>query len=131
MGIEDATDGELRVMKALWRAKKGSVAEVRELHNQMFGAGLAYTTVMTLLGRLAAKGAVRVDRERQPFIYRPAHKEESVLRRRVKQFVETVFDGNAMALVLRLVEDEKLTPEKLRRLEAKLGGKGARKPGGK
>ena len=40
-------------MKALWELGKGSVADVRaELERR--GNELAYTTVMTLLGRLAA-----------------------------------------------------------------------------
>ena len=49
----EMTPAELRVMKALWELSKGSVAEVRASLQQR-GNDLAYTTVMTLLGRLAA-----------------------------------------------------------------------------
>src|ERR1700729_1896524 len=56
----DMTPAELRVMKVLWDLGRGSVSEVRaELGKR--GQELAYTTVMTLLGRLAAKAAVVVD----------------------------------------------------------------------
>jgi hypothetical protein len=69
----DLTPAELRVMKALWQLGRSSVAEVRaELGAR--GQQLAYTTVMTLLGRLATKGAVIVDKMREPFLYRPAHR---------------------------------------------------------
>jgi predicted transcriptional regulator len=113
------TPAELRVMKALWELGKGSVAEVRaEL--QVRGNELAYTTVMTLLGRLAAKNAVVVDKAREPFVYRPAHRRESVLRERLREFVRDVFDGQAESLVLRLVEDESLTREELREIERKI-----------
>jgi BlaI family transcriptional regulator, penicillinase repressor len=113
------TPAELRVMKALWELGKGSVAEVRaELHQR--GNELAYTTVMTLLGRLAAKNAVMVDKAREPFVYRPAHRRESVLRERLREFVRDVFDGQAESLVLRLVEDESLTREELREIERKI-----------
>ena len=113
------TPAELRVMKALWELGKGSVAEVRaEL--QLRGNELAYTTVMTLLGRLAAKNAVLVDKAREPFVYRPAHRRESVLRERLREFVRDVFDGQAESLVLRLVEDESLTREELREIERKI-----------
>ena len=106
-------------MKALWELGKGSVADVRaEL--QLRGNELAYTTVMTLLGRLAAKNAVLVDRAREPFVYRPAHRRESVLRERLREFVRDVFDGQAESLVLRLVEDESLTREELREIERKI-----------
>lgn len=115
----DMTPAELRVMKALWQLGKGSVAEVRaEL--QQRGNELAYTTVMTLLGRLAAKNAVVVDKAREPFVYRPAHRRESVLRERLREFVRDVFDGQADSLVLRLVEDESLTREELREIERKI-----------
>jgi predicted transcriptional regulator len=126
------TPAELRVMKALWELGKGSVAEVRaEL--QQRGNELAYTTVMTLLGRLAAKNAVVVDKAREPFVYRPAHRRESVLRERLREFVRDVFDGQADSLVLRLVEDESLSREELREIERKIAEseKAPGKPGKK
>ncbi|HEY5925833.1 MAG TPA: BlaI/MecI/CopY family transcriptional regulator [Kofleriaceae bacterium] len=113
------TPAELRVMKALWELGKGSVADVRAELEQR-GNELAYTTVMTLLGRLAAKNAVLVDKAREPFVYRPAHRRESVLRERLREFVRDVFDGQAESLVLRLVEDESLTREELREIERKI-----------
>jgi BlaI family transcriptional regulator, penicillinase repressor len=113
------TPAELRVMKALWAVGSGSVAEVRaELQSR--GNDLAYTTVMTLLGRLAAKNAVQVDKAREPFLYRPAFRRESVLAERLREFVRDVFDGQADSLVMRLVEDESLTPEQLREIERKI-----------
>ncbi|HEY1557252.1 MAG TPA: BlaI/MecI/CopY family transcriptional regulator [Kofleriaceae bacterium] len=115
----DLTPAELRVMKALWQLGRGSVADVRgELGTR--GQELAYTTVMTLLGRLAGKGAVMVDRTREPFVYKPAHRRERVLRERLREFVRDVFDGRADSLVLRLVEDETLTREELREIEKKI-----------
>ena len=112
----DLTPAELRVMKALWDVGTGSVAEVRaELARR--GQELAYTTVMTLLGRLATKRAVVVDKAREPFVYRAAHRRESVLRDRLREFVREVFDGQASSLVLNLVEDESLSREDLRAIE--------------
>src|SRR3954470_11800760 len=112
----DLTAAELRVMKALWEVGTGTVAEVRaELARR--GQELAYTTVMTLLGRLAAKRAVVVDKAREPFVYRAAHRKESVLRDRLREFVREVFDGQADSLVLNLVEGESLTREELRAIE--------------
>jgi predicted transcriptional regulator len=113
------TPAELRVMKALWELGKGSVSDVRaELQSR--GNELAYTTVMTLLGRLAAKNAVVVDKTREPFLYKPAFRRESVLAERLREFVRDVFDGQADSLVLRLVEDESLTREELQKIERKI-----------
>jgi BlaI family transcriptional regulator, penicillinase repressor len=115
----DLTSAELRVLKALWEVDRGTVADVRaELARR--GNELAYTTVMTLLGRLAGKGAVVVDRAREPFVYRAARRRESVLRERLREFVREVFDGNADSLVLNLVEDESLTRAELRAIERRI-----------
>jgi predicted transcriptional regulator len=112
----DLTTAELRVMKALWQVGDATVGEVRsELSRR--GQELAYTTVMTLLGRLATKGAVVVDKAREPFVYRSAHRRESVLRDRLREFVREVFDGQADSLVLNLVEDESLTKAELKAIE--------------
>jgi len=115
----EMTPAELRVMKALWEIGRGSVAEVR---SELAGRGheLAYTTVMTLLGRLATKQAVVVDKAREPFVYKPAFRRESVLRERLRDFVKEVFDGRADSLVLGLVEDESLSREELRSIEKKI-----------
>ena len=116
----EMTPAEFKLMKSLWALKKGTVAEVRAEHNRMYNSDLAYTTVMTLLGRLATKQAVKVDKSRQPYLYRPAFRRESVLRDRLRRFVETVFDGQADSLVLHLVEDETLSLDELRDIERKL-----------
>jgi len=112
----DLTTAELRVMKALWEVEHGTVADVRSALARR-GQDLAYTTVMTLLGRLAGKGAALVDKEREPFVYRSAHRRESVLRDRLREFVKEVFDGQADSLVLNLVEDETLSRAELRAIE--------------
>jgi predicted transcriptional regulator len=114
------TPAEFDVMKVLWRLRKATVAEVRDEHARVFGSALAYTTVMTLLGRLASKGAVAVDRARQPYLYRPAFRRESVLRDRLRHFLDDVFDGDADSLILHLVEDEALSVDELRRIQRKL-----------
>ena len=119
MKCPEMTPAELRVMKALWEIERGTVAEVRaELARR--GQDLAYTTVMTLLGRLAAKNAVVVDKTREPFLYKPAFRRENVLAERLREFVRDVFDGQADSLVLRLVEDESLTREELQKIERKI-----------
>jgi BlaI family penicillinase repressor len=121
----EMTPAELRVMKALWQLGSASVADVRSELEQR-GQALAYTTVMTLLGRLAAKGAVLVDREREPFVYKPAQRRESVLAARLRDFVRDVFDGRADSLVLHLVEDESITRAELREIERTIAAAEAR-----
>ena len=115
----DLTPAEFNVMKVLWRLRRATVAEVRAALAER-ETDLADTTVMTLLGRLAQKNAVVVDKTREPFVYRAAYRRESVLRDRLRAFLHDVFDGEADALVLRLVEDESLSLDELREIEKKI-----------
>ena len=119
----EATKAEFNMLKALWRLKQGTVAEVKGVCLDLYGSEPAYTTVMTLLGRLEAKQLVKVDKTRQPFVYKPKLKEASVLRSRLRDFLDTVFEGNASELVLQLVRDEALSSEDLRRIDAKIAAR--------
>lgn len=114
------TEAELKILKVLWRL--GEPATVRDVRDALAREGdeLAYTTVMTLMNQLAAKGALAVDRARQPFVYKPAMRREQVLGERLRQFLNTVFDGQAGELVLRLVEESELSAEELKRIESRI-----------
>jgi predicted transcriptional regulator len=115
----ELTPAEFNLMKVLWRLRRATVADVRAAIIAK-GDEPAYTTVMTLLGRLATKGAVVVDREREPYVYKPAFRRESVLRERLKGFLADVFDGEASSMVLHLVDSEELSLDELRAIEKRV-----------
>jgi len=115
----ELTPAEFNLMKVLWRLRRATVADVRAAIIAK-GEEPAYTTVMTLLGRLATKGAVVVDREREPYVYKPAFRRESVLRERLKGFLADVFDGEASSMVLHLVDSEELSLDELRAIEKRV-----------
>jgi len=117
------TAAELRILKILWQIGSGTVRDVKDQLAAESDEAPAYTTVMTLMNQLAAKSALHVDRGRQPFVYKPAVLRERVLTQRLRQFVENVFDGQAGELVLRLVEQAEISPEDLKRIEAKIDAK--------
>jgi len=118
--VTQISDAELAVLKVLWELRSGTVAAVRERYNELHGRELAYNTLLTFLRRLEQKGAVRADKTREPYVYRPAHKPKSTVRERVQRFVETVFDGRADELILHLIEDEAISDDDLQRIQAKL-----------
>jgi BlaI family transcriptional regulator, penicillinase repressor len=120
--LPSLTPAEFDLMKALWELGAGTVAVVRARCHEGVERAPAYTTVMTLLGRMEKKGAVKVDKTREAYVYRPAFQRQTARRERLREFVRSVFDGHADELVLQLVEDETLSEEDLRRIEKKLGG---------
>lgn len=114
------TAAELNIMKILWRIGSGTVRQCLDELSKRDEERPAYTTVMTMMKQLAEKGALTVDRERQPYVYTPATRRDQVLGQRVAQFLHAVFDGQAVDLVLHLAEEADLSPDDLRRIEAKI-----------
>ncbi|MCP4453047.1 MAG: BlaI/MecI/CopY family transcriptional regulator [Planctomycetes bacterium] len=114
------TAAELKIMKVLWQRRSATVRQMLAALPVEADATPAYTTIMTMMKQLAEKGALHVDRERQPFVYTPAVRRDQVLRQRVTQFLQTVFDGQAEDLVLHLAEEADLSCEDIRRIEEKI-----------
>jgi predicted transcriptional regulator len=71
--------GELEraVMEVLW--DRGTPATVREVAEVLRDRDLAYTTVMTVLDRLAGKGMVERERAGRAWSYRPAASREAFI----------------------------------------------------
>ena len=61
---------ETAVMERLWKRGPATVREVVDDLGR--SRGLAYTTVMTVMVRLQAKGLLRRERNGKTFVYRPA-----------------------------------------------------------
>jgi BlaI family transcriptional regulator, penicillinase repressor len=83
---------ELLCLKALWRLEEGNVRDVRE--ELAPSRQLAYTTVMTLLERLARKGTVSRRKVGRAFLYKPAVSKELMRRMALREFLEIHFDGS-------------------------------------
>jgi BlaI family transcriptional regulator, penicillinase repressor len=106
------TDRELDVMSVLWERGSGTVAEVRAaLHDE-----LAYTTVLTVLRILEAKGHARHEGEGRAHRYYARVQERVARRGAVRQLLDRFFSGSPELLLTELVGDRELTAKELRRL---------------
>ncbi|MBQ1076317.1 BlaI/MecI/CopY family transcriptional regulator [Micromonospora sp. C31] len=76
-------DLERAVMDVLWDSVPGTSGgiTVREVADALDGRELAYTTVMTVLDRLAGKGMVQREREGRAWSYRAAASREAYIAR--------------------------------------------------
>ena len=100
---------ELECLKALWKLGEASVKDVRgELAP---GRNLAYTTVMTLLERLARKGAATRRKAGRMFIYAPALARDYLRRLAVQELTASLFDGSPDEL-LRFIQEPAPPPER-------------------
>ena len=120
---KELTDRELEVMHAVWDlaaagAGEGgvTVAEARdELERR--GRDLAHTTVATLFRILGEKGFVTQTNDERPFRYVPARSFEEVSGSLLGDLVERVFGGSRERLLVRLIEDRRLSKRERAALE--------------
>ncbi len=82
---------ELECLKVLWALGQGNVKTVREKMTQH--RDLAYTTVMTVLDRLAKKNVVGRSKIGRSFVYVPLVDRDSLRLVAVKELLNTYFDG--------------------------------------
>jgi len=83
---------ELLCLRALWSLGEANVTGVREA--LAGNKNLAYTTVMTLLERLARKGAVSRRKVGRSFLYTPQAPRDTLRRIALREFLDAYFDGS-------------------------------------
>jgi predicted transcriptional regulator len=83
---------ELECMKAVWALGEATVEDVRA--RLLPERPLAYTTVMTVMGRLARKGLVSRSKRGRAHVYASAIPRESVRDHAVDRLVENFFGGS-------------------------------------
>jgi predicted transcriptional regulator len=119
------SETELDVLKVLWEHGAGTVREVNTRLRRL-GRRWAYTTVLTLLQRLEAKGYVGSDKTGLAHVFRAAVSRDQLLRQRLRDLSQQLCAGTATPLVLALVEGHRFTAaeiEQFRRLLDQLEGK--------
>jgi len=87
---------EMMCLNALWEIQEGNVEDVRKVVSQ--SRPLAYTTVLTLLDRLARRGAVSRRKEGRGFRYQPTVARDKLRRMALRQFLEYHFEGSETKL---------------------------------
>jgi BlaI family transcriptional regulator, penicillinase repressor len=109
------TEREAQIMEVLWQQGEATAEAVRQaLPDEPHDS-----TVRTLLRVLKDKGYVRIE-GRQPAKYLPRVSREQAQSKAARSLLARLFGGAAEALVLRLLEDEQLTPQQIDQLKRKL-----------
>lgn len=106
------TPRELDVMSVLWRARSGTVAEVREALDEP----LAYTSVLSALQTLEDKGFVRHEAEGRAYRYFPVVDSDRAGSSAVSRIREAIFHGSAERLLAQLVSDRDMSRAELERM---------------
>lgn len=120
------TEAEWQIMKALW---EDWPATARQIADRLGGeVNWAYTTIKTMLSRLADKKAVKETKKGNISIYEPVLTKAGAQRNALKTLVNQAFDGAFGPLMHFLLEDKTLSKddkEQLRRMIEEGEQKGA------
>jgi predicted transcriptional regulator len=108
---ENATPGELEVLKILWDRGPSTVREVMEVLNRT--RRRAYTSVMSLLEVMCDKRLVKRRPQNRAFVYRAAVSKEKTLGQMVGNLVRRGFEGSASCLVACLLDETSPSQEEL------------------
>ena len=120
----DLTERELEIMHVFWERSEATIAEVRDAMAAL-GLDRAHTTIATLVRILGEKGFLEAVADRRPARYRPARSFEDVSRRLLGEVLDRVFKGSSEELLVRLVEQRRLTAKERARLRQILGEGGS------
>lgn len=108
------TRQELEILKIVWRLGQATVRDVYEALRRR--RALAYTTVMTTMNIMEAKGYLARRLRGRAYVYRAAAGRRAMVRRMVRDFIRRVFDGSVEPLLAHLVEEGQVSPQQWRRI---------------
>lgn len=98
--VLDLAPLELDCMNTLWPIGEGTVREIRD--RLAARRARAYTTIMTIMDRLARKGVVERRKLGRAYVYRPRVSAEEARAQALAQVIEGFFGGSKEALLAHL-----------------------------
>ena len=122
------TDGELRIMRALWDLERATVTEIIDRMGRRESAVPAYNSVLTMLGILERKGYVTHRKDGRAFLFEPAVDRRAARKNALANVLSKFFDGSRSLLILDLVGQEALEPDEVARVRQLLDQAGKDSP---
>ena len=105
------TDGELSILRVLWRRGPSTVREVVEGLNEVQETG--YTTALKIMQIMTEKGLLSRDDSARTHVFAPRLAEEETQRQLIGDLLDRAFDGSAKKLVLQALSTRKATRAEL------------------
>ena len=107
---KELTERELEVMQLFWKQGESTAHQIRPKLAEA-GRDLTYPTVANLVRLLYDKGFLRRMNDERPFRYCPARSFDEVSGSLLRDLTQRVFGGSREKLLVRLMEEKKLTPK--------------------
>jgi predicted transcriptional regulator len=109
---------ELEIARIVWQLGEATVRQVEEALPE--DRALDFWTVQTYLRRLKEKGYLKTRREGRTNVYSPRVEPNRVISEVVGDFLDRVFDGDALPLFQHLIRDRGLSDDEVEGLQETL-----------
>ena len=110
------SDGEWKLMNKLWDASPRTMMELTALVRE--DTCWCKSTVITMLSRLEAKGAVCHEEGQRAKQYYPLIRQEDAARAETESFLSRVYGGSLGLMMSAMVDSHALTEEDIAQLSA-------------
>ncbi len=112
----ELTEAEWLVIKMVWELEPCTAPAVQE--QLLKSTGWTYSTVRTMMDRMAAKGALKARKEGKLTIYQSAVTREQAQKGEVFYTLKHVFNGALTPMVQCLLENNEVDADELAKIEA-------------
>lgn len=110
------TESELEILQVLWENGPSSVRHVNDKLSERREVG--YTTTLKLMQIMHEKGLVNRNTDARSHIYEAAVSRDKTQLNLLGNFVDSVFSGSAMDLVMQALGNHNASREELDRIKA-------------
>jgi BlaI family transcriptional regulator, penicillinase repressor len=106
---------ETEVLRLVWQLGSATVQDICEALSE--DRSVTYATVQTVLRRLEKKGYVQHEVQGKAHLFSAAVKRDEVIKRTVGDFVNRLFGGDPLPLMLHLADHSELDAGDIKRLK--------------
>lgn len=123
-GKRDLTDGELRLMKAIWAIGEGATTtQILEKFEEWYGERLTSQAVGGYLAKLEKKGYLQILKPDHYYkVYKPLIDKKSYMKKQVRFWADFWGESTVDYAMMGLNEKDELTEEEIRKLKGLLDG---------
>ena len=125
---QELTKAEWDIVRAVWNNQPCAAPTIQEVLESK--KGWSYSTVKTLMDRMAKKGLLKTEKIRNLILYRSAITEKQAQKGEVMKAVTRAFNGALTPMMQFLIESNELSSKELSELEKMVKNKKIKKKSG-
>jgi BlaI family penicillinase repressor len=110
------SDGEWNIMNILWESAPMTITQLTAALKET--TGWSKHTIITMLNRMEAKGAVRYEKRTRAKQYYPTVDRDEIALEETENFLDKVYAGSLGLMVNTMVEKKSLSKEEIDELYA-------------